>query len=252
MITNVNSTTFDRTSFTSGIAQKIFKKLDSNGNGGIDETELSALSGNGNTSDIGQLFSKMDSNNDGKVDQSETESVFQKLSAKMDEVFSKAAGSRPKPPSPQEMFNMADIDCSGGLDETEFSNIIQNGNGKGPQFSDFDTDGDGTITEAEHTAAMEKMGPPPGPPPGAPPEGAQNESESTNVNSDADFASTQAGTSFSDLLTALKEALDDDEDETTSSITQLFNELKNSINYSAQGKTNLSVSNTGNLLSLQA
>jgi hypothetical protein len=150
------------------------------------------------------------------------------------------------------MFKMLDADSSSGIDKTEFSNVIQKGNGKEPQFSDFDTDGDGTITEAEHSAAMEKMGPPPGPPPGAPPEGAPKESEYTNVNSDANFASVQAGNSFSDLLTALKETLENDDDETTSSITQLFNELKNSINYSVQGKTNLSVSNTGNLLSIQA
>lgn len=256
MIGSITSTMYDRTSFTSGIAQKLFKKLDSSGDGGIDETELSAISGNGTTTDISQLFSKMDSNSDGKIDIDETESVLQKLSAKMESVFSSMSGAgkmQPPPgppPSPDEMFSMADTDGSGGIDETEFANIAKNGDGDGPQFSDFDTDGDGVISETENAEAFEKMGPPKGPPPGPPPsEDTQGTSTVTSLSA-ATSASLSKSNSFSDLLSALQETLSDDEDETSSSIQQLFTELKNSIKYNAQGTSAMNYS--GSLFNLQA
>ncbi|HEX2956494.1 MAG TPA: EF-hand domain-containing protein [Chitinispirillaceae bacterium] len=256
MIGSITSTMYDRTSITSGIAQKLFKKLDTSGDGGIDETELSAISGSGATTDISQLFSKMDSNSDGKIDADETESVLQKLSAKMEAVFSSAAGAgqmKPppgSPPSPDEMFSMADADGSGGIDETEFANITKNGDGNGPQFSDLDTDSDGVINETENAAAFEKMGPPKGPPPGPPPSGDTQATAASMSASSVTNASLSKSNSFSDLLSALQETLNDDEDEASSSIQQLFTELKNSIKYSAQGTSAMNYS--GSLFSMQA
>lgn len=252
MIGNVTSMAYDRTSITSGIAQKMFKKLDSNEDGGIDEKELAAISNN-TSADFSQLFAQMDSNSDGKVDLEETESVLQKISSKMEAVFSKTGGSRPKPPeppSPEEMFSKADTDGSGGIDEEEFANVIQNGDGNGPQFSDIDTNGDGVIDETENSAAFEKMGPPKGPPPGPPPQGTGGESNSIDVTSLSGSSLSDTDT-FSDLLSALQDTLGDDDDDTASSIKQLFNELKNSIKYSAQGKSSMSVNGTGSLFSVQ-
>lgn len=252
MIGSITSTTYDRTSITSGIAQKLFKKLDTSGDGSIDEKELSAIAGNGSTIDIGQLFSKMDSNGDGKIDAEETDSALQKLSAKMDEIFSKASGNRKmKPPSPDEMFAKADTDGSGGIDETEFANITKKHGGKGPQFSDVDTNGDGVIDKTENVEAFKKMGPPKGPPPGAPP---QEDAEGTDAFGDSSAimnTSVAQSNSFSDLLSALNETFkNDDDDQTTSSIQQLFAELKNSIKYSAQGKS--AMTSSGSMFTIQA
>jgi Ca2+-binding EF-hand superfamily protein len=254
MIGSITSTMYDRTSITSGIAQKIFKKLDTSGDGGIDEKELSVISGSGSTVDFGQLFSKMDSNSDGKIDADETESILQKLSAKMEAAFSNADGAgkmQPPPgppPSPDEMFSMADTDGSGGIDETEFANITKNGDGKGPQFSDIDTNGDGIIDATENTEAFEKMGPPKGPPPGPPPSGDMQ--GAVALTSSSANASLSKSNSFSDLLSALQETLSDDEDETSSSLQQLFTELKNSIKYNAQGTSAMNYS--GSLFNLKA
>jgi hypothetical protein len=211
---------------------------------------LSAISGSDSTVDIGQLFSKMDSNSDGKIDADETESVLQKLSAKMEAVFSNAAGAgkMQPPPSPDEMFSMADTDGSGEIDEAEFANITKNGDGKGPQFSDIDTNGDGIIDATENTEAFEKMGPPKGQPPGPPPSGdMQGAAALTSTSANTSLAKSN---SFSDLLSALQETLSDDEDEASSSVQQLFTELKNSIKYNAQGTSAMNYS--GSLFNMQA
>jgi Ca2+-binding EF-hand superfamily protein len=243
MVSNVSNSSYDRTAMTSQMAQKMFKKIDSNSDGGIDKTELEAIAGSSSTTDISKLFSKMDANSDGKIDQSENESALQKLAQKMESAFSRmngAGGMQKPPPDASTMFSKLDTDSSGGISEDEFSSIAKKGEGKGPEFSSIDSDGDGSISETENEEFMKSMGPPPGPPPSGMGQmgGARGASKSD---------------SFTDLLSALESAVSDDEDdETTSSIQQLFNELKSNIKYSAQGSKSYSMSGTESLFSLTA
>jgi len=250
---NISSTTtgYDRTAITSQMAQKMFKKLDTDSSGGIDETELAAISGSSGTSDISKIFSKMDTNGDGSIDESENESALQKLSEKMEAAFSKMGSSGKMeppsgpPPSADEMFSSIDTDGSGGISEEEFSQISQS-DGNGPQFGDIDTDGNGEISETENADFMEKMGPPPGPPPSGTDETGSDEESTWS-------ASSTSATDFSDLLSALKSTFTEDEDdETDSSIKQLFNELKNNIKYGSQGSLSYNTSSTTSLFSITA
>jgi Ca2+-binding EF-hand superfamily protein len=248
MVGSVNSTTnYDRSSMTSQVAQKLFKKIDTNSDGGIDKTELAAIAGSGSESDVSQLFSKMDTNSDGKIDESENESALQKLSEKMESAFQKMNSAKSSRPSPDEMFSKLDSNGDNGIDETEFSEVFQNAQGMGPQFSDIDSNGDGTIDQTENTAAMEKMGPPPGPPPG----GMSGMSEDESTSGTASVSSV-GNNNFSDLLSALKSTFEDEDDGTDSSIKQLFNELKSNIKYSSQGSLSYSTSGANSLFSLIA
>ncbi len=239
MINNVNSSSYDRAAMTFRLAQKMFNKIDSNSDGGIDKSELEAIAGSSSTTDISQLFSKMDTNSDGKIDESENESALKKLAQKMESAFSRMNGAGgikgppPLPPNASEMFSKLDTDSNGGISEDEFNAVAKNGDGNGPQFSDIDTDGDGSVSEAENEEYMKNMGPPPGPPPG----GGMGQMGGAQGISKSD--------SYTDLLSALESAVsDDDEDETSSSIQQLFNELKSNIKYSAQGNKSYSMSGT--------
>lgn len=68
-------------------AQTIFKKMDSNGDGSIDKSELKAAMAQKSkdaqdTVDVDAVFSQADANNDGKIDQSENESMVKKAGAK--------------------------------------------------------------------------------------------------------------------------------------------------------------------------
>jgi Ca2+-binding EF-hand superfamily protein len=233
---------------TSQIAQKLFKKIDTNNDGGIDKTELQAIAGNGSTTDVSQLFSKMDTNSDGEINESENESALQKLSEKMASAFQKMSNSKSirSRPGPDEMFSKMDANGDGGVDETEFSQLFKSAEGKGPQFKDIDTNNDGTIDKTENTAAMEKMGPPPGPPPSG-----MDGASGADSTSETSISYTKTG-DFSDLLSALKVTFEDEEDETDLSIKQLFNQLKNNIKYSSQGSLSYSTSGTESLFSINA
>ncbi len=251
MINNVSSSSYDRAAMTSRLAQKMFNKIDSNSDGGIDKSELEAIAGSSSTTDISQLFSKMDTNSDGKIDESENESALKKLAQKMESAFSRMNGAGgikgppPLPPNASEMFSKLDTDSNGGISEDEFNAIAKNWDGNGSQFSDIDTDGDGSISEAENEEFMKNMGPPPGPPPGGGMSGAGGMGQMGGAQG------VSKSDSFTDLLSALESAVsDDDEDETSSSIQQLFNELKSNIKYSAQGNKSYSMSGTESLFSI--
>jgi Ca2+-binding EF-hand superfamily protein len=249
MINSISSSSYDRTEMTSQMAQKMFKKIDSNNDGGIDKTELEAIAGSSSTTDISKLFSKMDTNSDGKIDKSENESALQKLAQKMESAFSRmngAGGMKGPPPNASEMFSKLDTDSSGGISEDEFNAIAKKGDDNGPEVSEVDTDSDGSISETENEEFMKSMGPPPGPPPGGMGGGG-------GMGQMGDVQGTSKSDSFTDLLSALESAVsDDEEDETSSSIQQLFNELKSNIKYSAQGSKSYSMSGTESLFSITA
>ncbi len=60
------------------MAQDIFKKLDSNNDGGIDKSELqSAMKKTGQNVD--KIFSEADANGDGKIDKAENENILKKM-----------------------------------------------------------------------------------------------------------------------------------------------------------------------------
>ena len=71
---------------TSQMASEIFKKMDANGDGGIDKAELKAAlakkSGQGpDAAKVDKIFAAADANGDGKIDASENETQVKKMAA---------------------------------------------------------------------------------------------------------------------------------------------------------------------------
>ena len=147
-----------------------FEKLDSNGDGSLDKTEISSMAEKlsemrGESVDAGQIISKLDSDGDGLVNEEEFEA------------------GRPEGPPPGMMgggmpgsaaqslldeFEEMDSDGDGLLDETEFGSMAEMLSGMtgksidaGRIISKLDTDGDGRVSREEFEA-----GRPEGPPPG--------------------------------------------------------------------------------------
>ena len=63
------------------MAQDIFKKLDTNGDGGIDKAEFQAAAKNtkGSGQDSDKMFNKIDTNGDGKIDKTENENALKQM-----------------------------------------------------------------------------------------------------------------------------------------------------------------------------
>jgi Ca2+-binding EF-hand superfamily protein len=154
--------------------QQLFQQLDTNSDGGIDETEFldgakgaAQDSGTAAVSDdkLKAAFSAFDADSDGKLTQSELSTGFQRLgeSVRATLISQQEAGrsGRPQPPSAEDLMTKLDADQSGGVDEAEFLAGAPKG-GKGPSESDlkaafasFDTDGDGSLSADELEAGFE-------------------------------------------------------------------------------------------------
>lgn len=118
-------------------------------------------------------------------------------------------------PDPQQMFNRADKDGSGGIDKEEWSAMTEKiAEQSGEEIDvdslmdEYDEDGDGVLNQDETHAAMEslreEMGPPPPPPNG----GGMNQASGVYGQDGSESES-----SFSQLLEALSES-EDEEDAT--------------------------------------
>jgi Ca2+-binding EF-hand superfamily protein len=145
------------------MAEDLFSKLDSNGQGYIDKSELesafSQLDGSSSTS-VDDMFTKMDGNGDGKVTGAEMETAFKNIASQLDDSFSKmrlqGRGSMPPPPPPSqdesetdEGFTLKQLtemsESSGSLDSKPtdlFSLLAEN-------FDEADSNGDGKIIRDE-------------------------------------------------------------------------------------------------------
>jgi len=128
------------------LQEKLFTKLDADGNGSIDKSELSdfmsfvASAQGTQASDSSQLFSKLDTDGDGAVSQSEladgARSLFQQLRSQM---MSASSGTS-QPPA---------------VDQSRMDDL----------FSKMDANGDGSVSKDELGSFL-SANPPPAPPEG--------------------------------------------------------------------------------------
>lgn len=175
--------------------ERMFAKVDTDGSGGIDKSEMQTMlkdisSRSGmSVGSAHELMTKMDSNGDGNLSSDELDAGMRSLlpapSSTVD--FAQQHG-RAGSSTVDELFTALDADGSGGLDASELNTLLDqvatSGTGSSDGsiaqavaasanaavFGQLDTDGDGTIGKAELSAAV--SGPPPGPPPtAAPPAG---------------------------------------------------------------------------------
>ena len=232
---------------TSVYVSRIINRLDTNGDGKIDSTELQALSGDDNSFDSTAVLAGLDGNDDGAIDTEELASALEKLGVG-------GAGKtmhRPPPPDPAEMFAAADTDGSGGIDMDEFA-------ASGPGFADqqqiatmfasIDTDGNGSIDKSENETALTRMGPPP------PPQGQEKTATSGEQTGQALFTAADNNTAsvLQQLLDVLKSSdygAEDEDDDAVQSVRKLVMQLQISAQYSQKGSISTASNETVSLFS---
>jgi len=236
-----SSSTYD----LSGFASKLLKRLDTNGDGGIDVSELQAVAAGSNV-DSSELFTSLDANADGSVDPAELESVLRKIAGDQQGHHPPKAHNGMQRPDPSEMFAAADTNGDGVIGKDEFAAMAPpdaDASMTDEIFASIDTDGNGSIDEAENGVAMQRLGPPP------PPQGSDGTAGTSALQTEESSAN--------DMLTKLFEALQksddtDDNDKTLQSIAQLVDDLQNGTTYGRLGSLAMSMSGTRNLFSASA
>lgn len=154
----------------SKMAEELFSKRDTKGQGYIEKSDLQSafdgLSSSGNSSNaasVDQVFSSLDGDGDGKITKDEMSSSLKKIAAELDSQFNKmreggmnGAAGMPPPPPPQGAEGQNDAgftkeELTGQLKEigssdskraTLISNIVNN-------FEKADSDGDGKVSFKE-------------------------------------------------------------------------------------------------------
>ena len=149
------------------MAEELFSKLDTKGQGYIEKSDLesafgqlSSSSSSGNSASVEEVFNSLDGDGDGKITKDEMSSSLQKIAEELDSQFNKMrAGGMPPPPPPQgaEGANDAgftkeelasqleEIGSSDSKRSSLISKIVDN-------FEKADSDGDGKVSFKETMA----------------------------------------------------------------------------------------------------
>lgn len=152
--------------------KELFKKIDANGDGKIDQDELSAemakasahTGSTGAVADVASLMSEMDANGDGSLGEDEYANGVRTF---LDAVRGSAGGPPPMgppPPDAGQMFSDADADGDGSVTKEELESALI-ALGEKPEgapdaaelFDRLDADGDGKIDRDEFESEMENL-----------------------------------------------------------------------------------------------
>jgi hypothetical protein len=158
MVSSVSSSTGS----ISNWADSIYSKLDTKNQGYIEESDLaSALSSTGvsdsDSSSVADMFSALDGDSDGKVTKSELTEAMTKVSDQLNAQFDASRVQGGMPPAGG-MHGAGGPRGGGGASETEST---ESTDGTSSTSTDYvaaaDTDGDGTVSDAEQAAYDKKV-----------------------------------------------------------------------------------------------
>jgi Ca2+-binding EF-hand superfamily protein len=189
-------------------SQKLFDKLDTNGDGSIDSTELKTFADNigsktGTQIDSSSLMKALDTDGDGSVSATELKdngkALFDNLRQQLAGSQSQApAGASAGKPYADKLFNSIDTDGNGSISKDELDSFLSKQTDAttstgSPSATDLmarlDTDGNGSISASELKAGMHHHGPHGPPPGGAPLAGASDDSGSSTSSDSSDTSS---------------------------------------------------------------
>ena len=235
--------------------QQLLSKIDADGSGGVDSTELQGLldkvakkTGVSSDTSAADLLTKFDANSDGNLNADElgkTMQSFMPAPSTMDFVQSRSSAdstSEATNGTGDDLFGTVDSDGDGAVSKTELQALLeamsggtasQTGVSSDDAFAALDTDGDGSLTQTEFDAGRPPEGsaPPAGgmpPPPGGSrgAGGTQDASATTtydalDTNEDGVVSLTErlagaTSTLEQDAVSALFSAIDTDGDQTIS------------------------------------
>ncbi len=164
-----------------------FSKVDSDGSGGLDQTEFQTLAdkiseATGQEVDAEELFNTYDEDGDGILSESETQAVMEDNRPEGPPPGGMMGPMPGGPPDTTQIFSEADEDEDGYLNESEAETLAEMiGNATDEEvdvselLAEYDEDGDGLLSQDETDAAL-AANRPDGPPPPPPPNGMGRES----------------------------------------------------------------------------
>ena len=246
-----SSASVQRASRPAPTPERLLSKIDTDGNGGVSDTELQGLlddvakkSGVSSQTSAADLVKQYDSNGDGNLNADELGKTMQSVLPPPPSTmaFAQSRGDSATGQAGDDLFGKVDSDGDGAVSKTELQALLeamsggtasQTGVSSDDVFSQLDADGDGSLTQAEFDAGrpsgaageagggMQAMGGMPAPPGG--PGGASASADSTttydalDTNKDGEVSLTErlAGSTSSveqDAITALFNAIDTDGD----------------------------------------
>ena len=150
---------------TQALQEKMFAKLDANGDGGIDKTELSdfmsfaASSSGTQATDSSELFSKLDADGDGAVSQTELSDGAKALFDQLRTQLMSAAAAKA---SETTSTSTSETDAVSGSDSVSSATSTTKPDPT-ELFAKIDANGDGSIDQDELGSFMEANRPPPPP-----------------------------------------------------------------------------------------
>lgn len=149
---------------TAKMAEDLFSKLDTKGQGYIEksdlQTALNKVSGSdsSSSSSADELFAQLDGDGDGKVTQSEMQATLEKLASELDGPFPRmrmqGQGGMPPPPGGQDDQGLTKDQLAGLSDELSASDSerSQSLSDLAANFDAADSNGDGKVTASEARA----------------------------------------------------------------------------------------------------
>jgi Ca2+-binding EF-hand superfamily protein len=199
---------------------EMFKKVDTDGSGGISQSELDALaekisSDTGRTIDTGNAIATYDTDGNGELSSEE-------MDAFMKSTMQQGVGHMGMQGGPGGLFNALDTDGSGGVSQSELETWAQNMSEETGNTIDttdavttYDTDGDGELSSTELKSFLDASGVPSpetaGMAPPHPPSRSSDSSETDSSSSSADGILSKYDTNGDGVLSAteLQAYLDD-------------------------------------------
>jgi Ca2+-binding EF-hand superfamily protein len=181
--------------------QALFNKIDTNGDGSIDKTEMQAVAKNQSSTADG-LFSQMDTDEDGLISKTEAEAAMAQLEQQMKQQG--FPGMNGTPPSADDLFSSLDTNRDGTIDKSEITAALgQSSSDADKLFSIIDTNSDNAISADEFTAALKSAAPPMGPPPGNPFASVDTNQDGTIDKTEMTAAQGESSSDVDDLFSAL-------------------------------------------------
>ncbi len=158
---------------------EMFAKVDTNGSGGVDKTELASLTdkisaNTGNTLNVEDIFSAYNTDGDDTLSTEELNAFMKDNAPKPPEGMEGMMGmggmmgGASMRPSQDELFSKVDTDGDGGINSTELADLTKkiaektgNDINTDDVMSTYDNDGDGALSKDELGTFMKDNAPPP-------------------------------------------------------------------------------------------
>ena len=194
MVSGVSSFSSNTAASLAEMRQKMFKSVDTNSDGSIDKTEMSALFQQDSSSIVDSLFSGLDANQDDLISMIESDAGLAKLGQSIKSSGDGMAGASGMPP-PDKVFDTADTNQDGYVSKDELAAVMGSGS-IDKLFSKIDTDGDNLISRTEDETFRKNMTE----------EMQNNTSAKSDLNNINDFVQDWQSKMFEALLNGLNAA----------------------------------------------